>query len=49
MVGVFEELKIFDLMDILRICFYLILLICGSKDKLNFSFMRSFYKLILEF
>lgn len=46
LVGVSEELKTLDLTDIAGICPYPTLLICGSKDKPNLSFMRSLHKLI---
>ena len=48
MVGVSEELKTLDLIDISRTCPYPTLLICGSKDKPNLSSMRNLHKLISE-
>lgn len=48
MVGVSEELKTLDLTDIAGTCPYPTLLICGIKDKLNLSSMRSLHKLISE-
>ncbi|HEW4362504.1 TPA: alpha/beta fold hydrolase [Streptococcus pneumoniae] len=48
MVGVSEELKTLDLTDIAGTCPYPTLLICGIKDKPNFSSMRSLHKLISE-
>ena len=46
MVGVSEELKTLDLTAIAGSCPYPTLLICGSKDKPNLSFMKALHRLL---
>lgn len=48
MVGVSEELKTLDLTDIAGTCSYPTLLICGSKDKPNLSFMKALHRLLTD-
>ncbi|CKH12107.1 alpha/beta fold hydrolase [Streptococcus pneumoniae] len=48
MIGVSEELKTLDLTDIAGICPYPTLLICGSKDRLNLSSMKTLHRLLTD-
>ena len=48
MVGVSEELKTLDLTQIAQNCYYPTLLICGSQDKPNLSYMRDLHQLMSD-
>ena len=48
MVGVSEELKTLDLTQIAQNCYHPTLLICGSQDKPNLSYMRDLHQLMSD-